>query len=113
MDYSEFQAKKSERNNLNQAAVRGWGVWITHLFFAPVASVVYSAKTNYWMPTIVATGIGLVGVPLAVIDLGLTLGVVAPVTSAGMIVSNSMKRRNELQIISPEEADYKITQLYK
>ena len=97
-----------EAQELKQAKTRVWGIWGSHLLLAPVASVVYASKTNNWLPTIVATGIALVGLPLAVIDLGITSGIIAPVTSAGMLSAKVMEARRKRGILDPiqAEADY-------
>ena len=50
----DFRQVKSSR-------VRCWGVVLAHFFMAPVASVVYSAKTERWAPTLAATGVFAVG----------------------------------------------------
>jgi hypothetical protein len=105
MTYGEFQAKKEEQRQVKSARVRCWSVAVSHLLFAPVASVVYGAKTGKWAPTLVATGIGVVGVPMMAVDLGLTLGIAAPVTSAAMLINQVKDDRRRQQFVGPEEAD--------
>ena len=83
MDYQETI-------DLKRAKTRCWGIWLSHFFLAPVASAVYSAKTNNWLPFGVATGVAVVGLPLAIIDLGITTAIAAPITSAAML-SKDMK----------------------
>lgn len=90
---------------LKQARTRCWGVWLAHLVCAPLASIIYATKNEYWLPTICATSIAVVGLPLALIDLGLTTGIIAPVTSAGMIVAKVSESRRKRGIHFPEEAD--------
>ena len=58
-----------ETIDLKRAKTRCWGIWLSHFFLAPVASAVYSAKTNNWVPFGVATGVAVVGLPLALICL--------------------------------------------
>ena len=43
--------------DLKRAKTRCWGIWLGHFFAAPVASVVYSAKTQNWLPFWTATGV--------------------------------------------------------
>ena len=105
MDYAEFLKEKKEIDEIKQARVRGWGVWVSHLLLAPLASVTYSARTNYWLPTIVASGVALAGIPFAIVDFGLVSAVGAPLTSAGMIVANTMNKRVDKGFLSPEQAD--------
>lgn len=101
-----------EYKELNQAKTRCWGIWVSHLFLAPVASVVYGAKTNNWVPTAVATGIAVVGLPLALLDLGITTGIIAPVTSAAMLTGKVCESRRKRGILAPEQADAKIFNIY-
>ena len=91
-----------------RAKTRCWGVWVSHLFLAPVASLVYCAKTSNWVPFAVGSGIAVVGLPLAVIDIGITSGIIAPVTSAAMISSKIQEARRKRGIILPEEAEAKL-----
>ena len=94
----DFRQIKSSR-------VRCWGVVLAHFFMAPVASVVYSAKTERWAPTLAATGVFAVGLPLAVVDAGLTASIAAPVTSIVMTVNQVKEDRKRKGFVSPEQAD--------
>jgi uncharacterized membrane protein YccF (DUF307 family) len=94
-----------ETIDLKRAKTRCWGIWVSHLFLAPVASIVYAAKTNNWMPTAVATGIAVVGLPLAVIDIGITTGIIAPVTSAVLLSNKVQEARRKKGYYIPEEAE--------
>jgi hypothetical protein len=94
--------------DLKRAKTRCWGVWVSHLFLAPVASIVYCAKTSNWLPFAVGTGVAVVGLPLAVIDIGLTSGIIAPVTSAALISSKIQESRRKQKILLPEEAEAKL-----
>jgi hypothetical protein len=105
MEYTEFMKQKNEIKDLSQAGVRTWGVVLSHLLCAPLASVYYACKTSHWTPTLAATGVALLATPLAIVDFGLTLTFVPPVTSGILIITNSNKKRNQYQIISPEQAD--------
>ena len=98
MDYTEV-------TDLKRAKTRCWGIWVSHALLAPVASCVYAAKTNNWLPTAVATGVALVGLPLAIIDLGITTGIVAPVTSAAMLTAKVQEARRKRGIMLPEQAE--------
>ena len=96
--------------DLKRAKTRCWGIWVSHFFLAPIASVVYAAKTENWLPTAVATGVAVVGVPLAVIDLGITTCIVAPVTSAAMLAGKVQEARRKQGLFIPEEAEAKLYQ---
>ena len=101
MDYQETI-------DLKRAKTRCWGIWLSHFFLAPVASAVYSAKTNNWLPFGIATGVAVVGIPLAVIDIGITTGIVAPITSAAMLTGKVQESRRKKGIFLPEEAEAKL-----
>jgi uncharacterized membrane protein YccF (DUF307 family) len=101
MDYQETI-------DLKRAKTRCWGIWCSHIFFAPIASVVYAAKTQNWLPTAVATGVAVVGIPLAVIDLGITTAIAAPITSAAMLSGKVQEARRKKGIFIPEEAEAKL-----
>jgi hypothetical protein len=105
MDYKDFMAQKAEVAALKQARVRVWGVVASHLVAAPVASVVYAIKTENWVPTLVGTGVAIVGLPLAMIDLGITASIIAPVASAALFIKRGMTKRQEFQFLTPEQAD--------
>ena len=94
-----------EQIDLKRAKTRCWGVWLSHFFLSPVASAVYCAKTNYWLPFGVATGVAVVGLPIALFDLGITTGIVAPVTSAAMISGKIQESRRKKGYFLPEEAE--------
>ena len=98
MDYLKLK-------ELKQAKTRCWGIWLGHLALAPVASVAYAAKTENWAPTLIATGIALVGIPLAVFDVGITTGIVAPVTSAAMLSNKVQQARRKQKFLLPEQAE--------
>ena len=104
-DYAEFKARKEEARQVNSARVRCWGVALGHFFLPPVASVAYAVKTGKWAPTLFATGAAVVATPIAAVDLGITLAVVPPLTSAVMIINQVKDDRRRQQFISPEEAD--------
>ena len=103
--YSAALSAGEEFRQVKSARVRCWGVALGHLFLPPVASIVYATKTEKWAPTLVATGVAVVGIPLAMADMGLTAAVAAPVTSALMTINQIKDDRKRKQFVGPEEAD--------
>ena len=87
------------------ASVRQGMNGLFHFLLAPVASVYYGSKTGYWTPTLAATGIAVVAVPLAVVDAGITLAFAPPITSCLMMCNKSSEKRRQLGILMPEQAD--------
>ena len=91
--------------DLKLARVRQGMNGLFHFLLAPVASVYYGSKTGYWMPTLAATGVAVVALPLAALDLGLTFAVAPPLTSCLMMCNKSSEKRRQLGILMPEQAD--------
>ena len=98
MDYTEAI-------DLKRAKTRCWGIWLGHVFAAPIASVVYSAKTQNWLPFWAATGVFAVTVPIALVDVGITMSIAPPLTSALMLQSKVQESRRKRGIFLPEEAE--------
>jgi len=106
MEKTEFQSKLEKLNDAKLARVRVGTSWLFHFFtIAPIASIVYSAKTNYWVPTIAATGVAAVTLPVSIFDYGITFAVAPPITSAVLLQTKAQEKRRKLGIVGPEEAD--------
>ena len=105
-DYQAYLQQKDEVKAVKQARVRVGISWLLHLFTVPpIVSLVYSIKTENYLPVLAATGAAVVGVPLATVDFGLTLAVAPPITSAVLIQTKAGERRRQLGIFGPEQAD--------
>ena len=87
------------------AAVRLWAMWIGHLAFAPGSSLYYTARTGYWMPFALGTALGIFGLPLMIIDFGLTAFILAPVASALAIQTKTKECRRKLNVEYPEDVE--------
>ena len=103
--YTAALSAGEDYRQVKSSRIRCWGVALAHFFLPPVASVVYATKTEKWAPTLVATGVAAVGVPLMVVDLGITLTVAAPVTSAVMTINQIKEDRKRKGFLGPEQAD--------
>ena len=104
--YSGFVAQKAKLDSAKQAAVRCAPMWLLHMFtIPPVVSAIYCGKTNNWIPFLSATGAAIVSLPLAFIDLGVTFFVAPPVTSAVLLTTTATRKRTELGILDPAQAD--------
>ena len=91
--------------DLKLARVRQGMNGLFHFLLAPVASIYYGSKTGYWMPTLAATGVAVVGIPFMLLDLGFTTFIGAPATSAILLITQSQEKRRKLGIQMPEQAD--------
>ena len=105
-DYAQFLAQKEEVKSVKQARVRVGVSWLLHMFtIPPVVSLVYSIKTENYVPVLAATGAAILSAPVAMIDFGLTFFVAPPITSAVLIQTKAGERRRQLGIFGPEQAD--------
>ena len=104
-DYASFMAAKKEMADIKTAGVRLWGMGIGVFMTGPIMSAYYSIRTQNWFPTLTGTAVAIVGVPLAAADLGVTTVFAAPATTIVMFAKSTMKKRDELQILTPEQAD--------
>ena len=91
--------------DLKLARVRQGLNGLAHFISGPIASIYYGAKTGHWVPTLAATGVAVVAVPVAVVDFGFTLAVAPPLTSCLMMCNKSSEKRRQLGILMPEQAD--------
>ena len=104
--YQDYLTQKDQIKAVKQARVRVGISWILHAFtLPPIVSLVYSIKTENYIPVLAATGVALVTAPLAFVDFGLTFAVAPPVTSAVLIQTKATNRRGQLGIFGPEQAD--------
>lgn len=112
MDNTEFKQNLERLGDAKQARIRNGLSWVLHLFtLPPVVSLVYGAKTNYWVPTLAATGVAAVTLPFSLIDYGITFAVAPPITSAVLLQTKSQEKRRKLGIVGPEEADIIVKEL--
>ena len=104
-DMKTIRDMKGTTIEYKQAAVRCGMLGVAHFIGGPIASWYYSIKTENYMPSLVGTVIAVVGLPFAVVDLGLTTAVAAPVAAAALHINKTVEKRRELGIHTPDEAD--------
>ena len=97
-DYMRYKLIQTARNRI-------WAMILLHLLFSPLGSAVYCGKQNNWLPFAAGTGIFVLGLPLAIIDLGITAFILAPVASCLMLANKTTESRRRLGIFGPEQAD--------
>ena len=106
-DYKTYLQQKDEVKAVKQARTRVGISWLLHLFVPcpPLVSLIYSIKTENFIPVLAATGVAAVAAPVAIVDMGFTFFVAPPVTSALLIQTKAGERRRQLGIFGPEQAD--------
>ena len=92
-------------SDLKLASVRQGLNGLAHFIAGPFASVYYGSKTGNWAPTLIATGVAVVAVPVAIVDLGFTFAVAPPLTSCLLMCNKSSEARRRLGILMPEQAE--------
>ena len=90
---------------IQSARTRVWAIILLHLLCSPIGSAVYSGKQNNWLAFGAGTGIFIIGLPLMIVDLGITAFVLAPVASILIQANKATESRRQLGIIGPEQAD--------
>ena len=95
----------NEEADILQARVRCVQLGVWHFIGGPIASWTYSIRTRNYIPSLVGTAVAIVGIPAAIVDVGLTLCVGAPVSAAALHIVNTTEKRRKLGITLPEEAD--------
>ena len=104
-DYKEFKAKQDLYNDLRAAKSRCWSSWLWVLAGGAIGSIVRSAQTGNWIPTAAATGVALVAIPIAAVDVGITFMFAPPITAGALFTSKAISSRKKLGIVMPEEAE--------
>ena len=112
MDYAKYRAQQEKMKMIKLAAMRPVPCGLFHFLGGPIASVAYGSKTGEWMPTLAATGVAVAGIPLAIIDLGFTALIGAPLTSAILFISKGSEMRQRLGLHAAYQADELIYKEY-
>ena len=103
--YQDYLAQKDQIKAVKQAKVRVGISWLLHAFtIPPIVSLVYSIKTENYVPVLAATGVACVTAPLALFDFGITLAVAPPITSAVLIQTKATNRRGQLCLLYTSDA---------
>ena len=91
--------------DIENARVRTWAYALGAYFTGPIVPGVIAARTKNWTPFWAGLALGVVSLPFAAMDLGLISSVPAAALGTALQASKSNKKREELGIVSPEEAD--------
>ena len=91
--------------DIENARVRTWAYALGAYFTGPILPGVIAARTKNWTPFWAGLALGVVSLPFAAMDLGLISSVPAAALGTALQANKSNKKREELGIVSPEEAD--------
>ena len=90
---------------IQSAKTRVWAIIILHLLCSPLGSAIYSGKQGNWTAFAAGTGIFVIGLPLMVLDLGITAFILAPVVSVLILANRATESRRKLGVYGPEQAE--------
>ena len=101
----EYLAKQVRARDIETARVRGWGYFLGAYVTGPIWPALVANRTGQWTPFWVGLGIGVCSLPFAALDLGFISSIPAAGVGTAMMASKSKQKRQELDVISPEQAD--------
>ena len=91
--------------DIENARVRTWAYALGAYFTGPILPGVIAARTKNWTPFWAGLALGVVSLPVAFADLGIISSIPAAALGTALQANKSNKKREELGIVSPEEAD--------
>ena len=101
----EYLAKQVRARDIETARVRGWGYFLGAYVTGPIWPALVANRTGQWTPFWVGLGIGVCSLPFAALDLGFISSIPAAGVGTAIMASKSKQKRQELDVISPEQAD--------
>ena len=99
------QSLQRKVTDIENARVRTWAYALGAYFTGPIFPGIVAARTKNWTPFWAGLGLGIVTLPIAFADLGIISSIPAAALGTCLQASKSNKKREELGIVSPEEAD--------
>jgi len=101
----EYLARQVRARDIETARVRGWGYFLGAYLTGPIWPALVANRTGQWTPFWVGLGIGVVTLPGIFLDAGLISSIPAAGVGTAMMASKSKAKRQELDVISPDQAD--------
>ena len=92
-------------NDIENARVRTWAYFTGAYLTGPIYPAIVASRTKNWTPFWAGLALGVVSLPFAAIDLSILSSIPAAALGTAMQASKSSKKREDLGILSPEEAD--------
>ncbi len=99
------QSLQRRMTDIENARVRTWAYALGAYFTGPIMPAVVANRTKNWTPFWAGLGLGVISLPFAAMDLGIISSVPAAALGTVLQAQKSNKKREELGIVSPEEAD--------
>ena len=99
------QSLQRKMTDIENARVRTWAYALGAYFTGPIFPFIVANRTKSWTPFWAGLGLGIISLPFASMDLGILTSLPATALGTALQASKSQKKRDELGIVSPEEAD--------
>ena len=92
-------------NDIENARVRTWAYFTGAYLTGPIYPAIVASRTKNWTPFWAGLALGVVSLPFAAIDLSIISSIPAAALGTALQANKSNKKREELNILTPEEAD--------
>ncbi len=99
------QSLQKKMTDIENARVRTWAYALGAYFTGPIYPFIVAQRTKSFSPFWAGLALGVASLPFAVMDLGILTSLPATALGTALQASKSGKKRAELGILSPEEAD--------
>ena len=99
------QSLQRKMTDIENARVRTWAYALGAYFTGPIYPAIVANRTKNWSPFWGGLALGVVSLPFAFADLGVISSIPAAALGTAMQATKSNKKREDLGIVSPEEAD--------
>ena len=99
------QSLQRKMTDIENARVRTWAYFTGAYLTGPIYPAIVASRTKNWTPFWAGLALGVVSLPVAFADLGIISSIPAAALGSALQANKSNKKREELGIVSPEEAD--------
>ena len=99
------QSLQRKMVDIENARVRTWAYALGAYLTGPITTGIIANRTKNWTPFWAGLALGTASLPFAFMDLGILTSLPATALATVLQAQKSEKKRQELGIVSPEEAD--------